>query len=83
MNDFKLEPEDFYLDDDGNMVFTAIYLKKRKFCCKSGCRHCPYGFGQSIDPDLPPELIQKSYPEEDMYDADDLLEKYADYNKES
>ena len=81
MNDFKLEPEDFYLDDDGNMVFTAIYLRKRKFCYKSGCRHCPYGFGQSIDPELPTELIQPTYNEE-KYDADDLLQKYAEFNND-
>ena len=35
---------DFYLTDDGYMVFTAHYLLKRGFCCESGCRHCPYGF---------------------------------------
>lgn len=37
-----LEPEDYYLDKNGLMVFTAIYLKKRGYCCKNGCRHCPY-----------------------------------------
>lgn len=26
----------------GYFVFTVIYLKKRGFCCNSGCRHCPY-----------------------------------------
>jgi hypothetical protein len=26
------------------MVFTAAYHLKRGSCCKSGCRHCPYGF---------------------------------------
>ena len=81
MNDFKLEPEDFYLDDDGNMVFTAIYLRKRKFCCKSGCRHCPYDFGEKIDPELPTELMQKSFSE-DKYDADTLLKEYADFHNE-
>jgi len=25
------------------MVFTALYHRKRGHCCKSGCRHCPYG----------------------------------------
>jgi len=35
--------EDFYVDD-GNSVFTEAYLKKRGYCCESGCRHCPYGF---------------------------------------
>jgi hypothetical protein len=26
------------------MVFTAAYHLKRGSCCKSDCRHCPYGF---------------------------------------
>ena len=38
-----LEPEDYYFTETGLMVFTAHYLRKRGFCCKSGCRHCPYG----------------------------------------
>jgi len=36
--------EDFYYNEDGFMVFTAEYLKKRGYCCQSNCRHCPYGF---------------------------------------
>jgi hypothetical protein len=35
-------PEDFYLED-GFLVFTAAYHRKRGYCCHSGCRHCPYG----------------------------------------
>ncbi len=34
---------DFYYEN-GLMVFTAEYLKNRGYCCRSGCRHCPYGF---------------------------------------
>ncbi len=39
-----LMPEDYYLTPEGFMVFTEIYHKKRGYCCKNGCRHCPYGF---------------------------------------
>ncbi len=35
--------DDYYLEN-GLMVFTAAFLKRRGFCCRSGCRHCPYGF---------------------------------------
>lgn len=35
--------EDYYLEG-GVMVFTARFLRKRGYCCQSGCRHCPYGF---------------------------------------
>ncbi|MCE2740331.1 MAG: DUF5522 domain-containing protein [Sphingobacteriales bacterium] len=24
------------------MVFTANYHLQRGYCCKNGCRHCPY-----------------------------------------
>ncbi|MBL7865178.1 MAG: hypothetical protein JNK10_09895 [Cyclobacteriaceae bacterium] len=37
------EHEDFYWEN-GFMVFTEAYHKKRGHCCQSGCRHCPYGF---------------------------------------
>ncbi|MGB8770876.1 MAG: DUF5522 domain-containing protein [Candidatus Korobacteraceae bacterium] len=42
-------PEDLvegvhYYMENGFMVFTAIYLRQRGYCCESGCRHCPYGF---------------------------------------
>jgi len=42
-----IEGEDFYLED-GNWVFTAKYLLQRGYCCRSGCRHCPYGFLSEI-----------------------------------
>ncbi len=35
------EGEDFYVEK-GLYVFTASYLKRRGYCCGSGCRHCPY-----------------------------------------
>ena len=40
----KLEPEDFYLSDEGFKVFTEKYHLKRGYCCKNNCRHCPYGY---------------------------------------
>ncbi|MBV6646766.1 MAG: hypothetical protein KI790_15015 [Cyclobacteriaceae bacterium] len=36
--------EDYYFDENGFMVFTEKYHRKRGYCCKNGCRHCPYGF---------------------------------------
>lgn len=38
--------EDFYLNENGFMVFTEAYHLKRGYCCKNGCRHCPYGFSK-------------------------------------
>ena len=46
--------KDYYFNEDGFMVFTADYLKARGYCCRSGCRHCPYGFP------VPPESDTES-----------------------
>lgn len=43
-SDFGLKPEDYYLDEYGRVVFTEAHHLERGYCCKSGCRHCPYGF---------------------------------------
>ena len=40
----KLLNEDFYKNKDGRIIFTERYHLKRGYCCKSGCKHCPYGF---------------------------------------
>lgn len=37
----KLSPEDFYWEN-GRMVMTETYHRKRGACCGSGCRHCAY-----------------------------------------
>jgi hypothetical protein len=34
---------DYYFEN-GLVVFTEKFLKNRGYCCKSGCRHCPYGY---------------------------------------
>jgi hypothetical protein len=39
-----LAPGDYYLSEEGFIVFTEQYHRKRGYCCQSGCKHCPYGF---------------------------------------
>jgi hypothetical protein len=34
----------YYYMENGFVVFTEAYHLKRGYCCKNGCRHCPYGF---------------------------------------
>ncbi|MDA0292918.1 MAG: cysteine-rich CWC family protein [Verrucomicrobia bacterium] len=34
-------PGDFYFEG-GFLVFTAAYLRRRGYCCRNNCRHCPY-----------------------------------------
>jgi hypothetical protein len=40
----QLDPDEYYINEDGYIVFTEKYHLKRGHCCKSGCKHCPYGF---------------------------------------
>lgn len=37
--------EETYIDPiSGFPVYTEIAHMKRGSCCRSGCRHCPFGF---------------------------------------
>ena len=36
-----VKDEDYY-QDGPYIVFTAAYHRRRGYCCKNGCRHCPY-----------------------------------------
>lgn len=38
----SLDEEKDYYFENGFMVFTASYLRRRGYCCGSGCRNCPY-----------------------------------------
>ncbi len=37
---------DYYINEDGNFVFTREYHLKRGYCCKNKCLHCPWGYGK-------------------------------------
>jgi hypothetical protein len=37
-----VEGRDWYREGPA-VVFTAVYLARRGWCCGNGCRHCPYG----------------------------------------
>ena len=45
----KFEEGDYYLSPEGFRIFTEQYLKRRGYCCKSGCKHCPYGYDKKTD----------------------------------
>ena len=44
------ENEDFYFNEEGNMVFTEKYLLRKGECCGNGCRHCPYNYLNVAEP---------------------------------
>jgi len=37
----KLRPDEFYWEN-GRIVLTEVYHKRRGYCCDNGCRHCAY-----------------------------------------
>lgn len=43
------ENEDFYYNEQGYKVFTELFHLKRGYCCKSGCKHCPFGYDKKTD----------------------------------
>ena len=45
----NLDQQDYYLSEEGYIVFTEKYHLKRGYCCKSGCKHCPYGYDKKTD----------------------------------
>ena len=57
MGDFskisQLDPEDYYKTEEGYIIFTESYHLKRGYCCKSGCKHCPYGFDKKTGKIVP------------------------------
>jgi hypothetical protein len=42
----KLKEDNYYFSEDGLVVFTEKYHKKRGYCCENKCKHCPYGFNK-------------------------------------
>ena len=43
-NKKQWDDDEYYYTPEGYVVFTEKHHLKRGYCCKSGCRHCPYGF---------------------------------------
>ena len=41
-----VENTDYYFEN-GLMVLTSQFLKKRGYCCDNHCRHCPYSQNKS------------------------------------
>ncbi len=42
-----VQGEHYYINENGQWVFTEAYHKLRGYCCKNGCKHCPYGFSKT------------------------------------
>lgn len=42
----ELDPTEFYLSPEGYIIYTEKYHLKRGYCCKNGCKHCPFGYNK-------------------------------------
>ena len=38
----KFDKEDFYFSEEGFIIFTEAYHRKRGYCCNNNCKHCPW-----------------------------------------
>jgi len=47
---------DYYINEDGNFVFTKEYHLKRGYCCKNKCLHCPWNYGKADSTDTQNEI---------------------------
>lgn len=48
------EDIDYYINEQGNYVFTERYHLQRGYCCKNVCKHCPWKFKQEKQPTKTP-----------------------------
>lgn len=39
-----MQEDNFYINDEGLLVFTEKFHRERGFCCGRGCKHCPYEY---------------------------------------
>ncbi len=45
-----IEGVDYYINEEGNWVFTEKYHLEKGYCCGSGCRHCPFEYENVPEP---------------------------------
>lgn len=62
------EDIDFYYEN-GLMVLTEAYHRKRGYCCGNGCRHCPYDYEKVSEPRRSELLALRKRNEQDKGSA--------------
>ncbi|HEV7620618.1 MAG TPA: DUF5522 domain-containing protein [Flavisolibacter sp.] len=60
MNQELSEGKDYYINEQGLLVFTSKYLLERGYCCGSGCKHCPYNY-ESVPEPKRSQLLNKKW----------------------
>jgi hypothetical protein len=60
-----IEGVHYYVNEEGLVVMTALYLLERGYCCGNGCKHCPYDYENVPEPRRSELLDQRSTSERD------------------
>ena len=55
----NLNSQDYYILEDGRLVFTEAYHLKRGVCCGSACLHCPFNYCNVAEPKRTQILLQQ------------------------
>jgi hypothetical protein len=64
MNEQLKPGEDFYLNEQGFIVFTEAYHLKKGYCCGNGCLHCPFEYEAVPEPRKSQLMNQKKNSDE-------------------
>ncbi len=59
------EGRDYYINEQGLLVFTERYHQSRGYCCGRGCLHCPFDYKAVPEPKRT-ELLQKKNTEQKL-----------------
>jgi len=58
-SDDLIEGKDYYLNENGLIVFTEKYHLEKGYCCGMGCRHCPYHYEAVPEPNRSEALAKR------------------------
>ncbi|MEZ5047865.1 MAG: DUF5522 domain-containing protein [Chitinophagaceae bacterium] len=59
------DEEQFAINEEGKIVFSATYLLQRGYCCGNGCLHCPYDYKNVINLEKKKLLLEKRKQKKD------------------
>jgi len=60
-----VEGIDYYLNEEGLLVFTEKFLLDRGYCCGSVCKHCPYNY-EGVPQPKRSHLLKKKSTKSDL-----------------
>jgi hypothetical protein len=76
---YTMTEEDFYILPDGRYVFTASFLRKRGYCCGSGCTNCPYDYSNVPEPKKSHLIQEREKKQNDIRDKPGLADNSGNF----